>query len=330
MKKLLIVFTPLLMSALVSANFACHKKVKVVEESINQDTTNSDTYDLQEESNFIEENVEDQSISQEIEYAEEQEENIMDSLVKVDCISTTARVNIREGMSTSSDRITQVDKGYTLELLKEYDDWYQVKYNNKVGYVSKKYASRAVGYITDSIMKNMVYVDEESSLRDMDTEEEMFKIPAGEVCDVYGENDNDYFVRHKGNFGLISKENVTVLENTYVIIDISTQTLKLYVNNELILETFVVTGKDSSPTYCGFFRVREKQTDVYWPEFKVKVKYWMPFNRGEGMHDASWRKKFGSDLYKKDGSHGCVNIPKKYISTIFDNVEIGTPVLVKR
>ena len=48
------------------------------------------------------------------------------------------------------------------------------------------------------------------------------------------------------------------------------------------------------------------------------------------MHDASWRKKFGTDLYTEKGSHGCVNIPPKYIAPIYNNVKEGTPVLVKR
>ena len=113
-------------------------------------------------------------------------------------------------------------------------------------------------------------------------------------------------------------------------IDISSQSLKLYVDDKLIVDTLIVTGKDTSPTYCGLFSVREKERNVYWEEFGVKVKYWMPFNRGEGMHDAKWRKKFGGDIYHKDGSHGCVNIPTKIMPTIYDNVDIGAPVLVKK
>jgi lipoprotein-anchoring transpeptidase ErfK/SrfK len=324
MKKIFVVISPLLMSTLLSANLACSKKVSTVSEEVLPSIPTSEPSKQEEDYSVI--------VEKYVEAQEEipEEEKIFDSLERIDCICTTGRVNIREDMSTSSDRITQVDKGYTLELLDEYDEWYQVKYNNRIGYISKKYATRVVGYQTDSIMENMVYVEETKSLRDAYSNEETIKIPAGEVCEVYDQDEKDYLVSYKGNYGLISKDNVTVLENTFVVIDIYTQTLKVYVNNELLLETFVVTGKDSTPTYCGFFRIREKEEDVYWPEFKVKVDYWMPFNRGEGMHDASWRKKFGSDLYKEEGSHGCVNIPKKYITTIYDNVEVGTPVLVKR
>ena len=35
----------------------------------------------------------------------------------------------------------------------------------------------------------------------------------------------------------------------------------------------------------------------------------MPFNGGIGFHDASWRNTFGGTIYKKNGSHGCVNMP---------------------
>ena len=324
MKKIFVVISPLLMSTLLSANLACSKKVRTVTNEVLANTSSSEPSKQEDYSVIVEQYIEAK------EEPVEEVKNLFDNLERIDCVKTTGRVNIREDRSTSSDRITQVDKGYTLELLEEYDDWYQVKYNNQIGYISKKYATRVIGYQTDSLMENMVYVNESTPLRDVYSNEESIKIPAGEVCEVYNQDEKDYLVSYKGNYGLISKDNVTVLENTFVVIDISTQTLKLYVNNELILETFVVTGKDSTPTYCGFFRIREKEEDIYWPEFKVKVDYWMTFNRGEGMHDASWRKKFGSDLYKEEGSHGCVNIPKKYITTIYNNVEVGTPVLVKR
>ena len=109
----------------------------------------------------------------------------------------------------------------------------------------------------------------------------------------------------------------------------------LNVTDDILFEdtpivTGQATGKKKSPTYCGVFAVREKKQNVYWKEFKVKVKYWMPFNRGEGMHDASWRKKFGGKIYLKNGSHGCVNIKPSVMPKIYKNIKVGSIVLVKK
>lgn len=46
------------------------------------------------------------------------------------------------------------------------------------------------------------------------------------------------------------------------------------------------------------------------------------------MHDATWRRSFGSNIYKTNGSHGCINLPLSAAKTIFENVEKGYPVLV--
>ena len=56
----------------------------------------------------------------------------------------------------------------------------------------------------------------------------------------------------------------------------------------------------------------------------------MPFNGGIGLHDASWRSKFGGNIYVNNGSHGCVNIPPEYADDIFEIVNKGTKVLVQK
>lgn len=43
---------------------------------------------------------------------------------------------------------------------------------------------------------------------------------------------------------------------------------------------------------------------------------------------AGWRNKFGSDIYKTSGSHGCINTPYDRVKNIYDNIEIGTPVII--
>jgi lipoprotein-anchoring transpeptidase ErfK/SrfK len=54
----------------------------------------------------------------------------------------------------------------------------------------------------------------------------------------------------------------------------------------------------------------------------------MPFNRNIGMHDASWRKEFGKNIYMTRGSHGCINMPPKAAKKVFENIKRGVAVVV--
>ena len=55
----------------------------------------------------------------------------------------------------------------------------------------------------------------------------------------------------------------------------------------------------------------------------------MPFiGNSIGLHDASWRWQFGGEIYKTNGSHGCVNLPYNVAQTIYDNILPGTKILV--
>ena len=47
-----------------------------------------------------------------------------------------------------------------------------------------------------------------------------------------------------------------------------------------------------------------------------------------GIHDATWRKEFGGEIYKTNGSHGCINTPLEIMTELYDLVEIGTPVIM--
>jgi lipoprotein-anchoring transpeptidase ErfK/SrfK len=55
------------------------------------------------------------------------------------------------------------------------------------------------------------------------------------------------------------------------------------------------------------------------------VTYWMPFYGNIGVHDASWRHSFGGEIYKRVGSHGCVNAPLYLAKIIFEQISEGTP-----
>lgn len=51
-------------------------------------------------------------------------------------------------------------------------------------------------------------------------------------------------------------------------------------------------------------------------------------NNSIGLHDASWRKSYGGEIYKTNGSHGCVNLPKEAAYQLYDMVNVGTSVIV--
>lgn len=121
-------------------------------------------------------------------------------------------------------------------------------------------------------------------------------------------------------------------EHTYVEVKISTQKLVYYVKKKPVLTTDVVTGQNGA-TKTGNFKILRKTKDQWLvtKTYRSKVKYWMAYDGiSYGLHDASWRKKFGGKIYKTNGSHGCVNLPTSAAEKLFSMIEVGTPVYIKR
>lgn len=120
---------------------------------------------------------------------------------------------------------------------------------------------------------------------------------------------------------------------TYIIVDISTQTLKYYNDGELILSSPVVTGNEySSPTPIGRYEIISKYKDIILTgdDYESPVEFWLGFfGSGYGLHDASWRTEFGSDIYTYNGSHGCINVPLSNMEELYYLIEIGTPVIIQ-
>lgn len=122
------------------------------------------------------------------------------------------------------------------------------------------------------------------------------------------------------------------LGNTYVEIDYTNQRMWYYKDGQLLAETPVVTGNVgagmASPE--GVFCLVGKQEDAVLTgeDYKTPVDYWMPFYGGVGIHDAdTWRTAYGGDIYQWSGSHGCINTPTAQAAVIFENIEVGTPVV---
>lgn len=133
-----------------------------------------------------------------------------------------------------------------------------------------------------------------------------------------------------------------------IVVSTEQQSAQMYENGRVIYSTPVTTGGPELPTDHGVFHVYLKlspftfhspwgpDSPYYYPP--TPVTYWMPFDGGEGLHDASWRSNFGpgSNLAPTDlgtgntilGTHGCVNLPFAAAQFIWDWAPVGTTVVV--
>ena len=102
-------------------------------------------------------------------------------------------------------------------------------------------------------------------------------------------------------------------------------------NNNVEYECDCVTGNVSNgnKTPEGIFGVtyKTKNAILRGADYASHVNYWMPFNRNIGLHDATWRGKFGGEIYKTRGSHGCVNLSKASAAYLYEKVEEGFPII---
>lgn len=121
--------------------------------------------------------------------------------------------------------------------------------------------------------------------------------------------------------------------DTYIEIDLTNQHLYYYVDGKLVLDNDIVSGWLYNPnnykTPGGLFAMDNKayKVDLVGENYRTPVNYWMGFNGGIGIHDATWRSKFGGDIYKYDGSHGCINLPLSFAAQVYEIAEPGMPVL---
>lgn len=120
--------------------------------------------------------------------------------------------------------------------------------------------------------------------------------------------------------------------NTYIEVNIAQQHMWYYINGELYVSTDVVTGNyNTADTPKGYWEVNDKVSPctLIGADYVSYVDYWIAFiGSGYGIHDASWRSTFGGQIYKGNGSHGCINTPYANVKKIYGKVTIGTPVIV--
>ncbi len=120
-------------------------------------------------------------------------------------------------------------------------------------------------------------------------------------------------------------------KGTVVEVSISKQKIWYYKNGVLKHSADVVTGtRGIHNTPTGTFKIRSKARGVYLvgADYRSYVNFWMPIYADIGLHDATWRSRFGGSIYTYNGSHGCINLPYNTAKWIYNNVPTGTTVKV--
>lgn len=120
--------------------------------------------------------------------------------------------------------------------------------------------------------------------------------------------------------------------NTYIEINLTAQRMFCYKDGEIILETDIVSGRPSTgcATPPGIYNIRSKSSPaiLVGDTYRTPVSYWMPFNGGIGLHDATWQSAFGGMRYLTNGSHGCINLRLDVAKFLYENYSAGDLVIL--
>lgn len=119
-----------------------------------------------------------------------------------------------------------------------------------------------------------------------------------------------------------------ISQNRRIVIDLSAQRLFAWEGDKLVYSFRVSTGKRSTPTPLGKFRINSKHriNRMRGRGYDIPdVPYAMYFHKGYAIHGAYWHNRFGTPV-----SRGCVNLPVKQARKLFNWATHGTLVVVRR
>lgn len=235
----------------------------------------------------------------------------------------------------------------------EYTNGYKISLIDYIDYCSVLDNTIVLNEDTLEELKNTIDKTIEKELIEYDTVGNAMKFTTtnGEIIEVTGgtwgnifssDDETDYIIDKFSKFEsetnrvpIYSQEMSSEIGDTYIEVSIQDQHVWHYVNGELCCESDCVTGKcdRSHETPTGVFYILERQNGrTLRPKGSTSgtwVNKWMRITwDGVGLHDAYWRGAFGGTIYKNNGSHGCINLPKNYAYSLYDEIGLDYCVVV--
>jgi lipoprotein-anchoring transpeptidase ErfK/SrfK len=128
---------------------------------------------------------------------------------------------------------------------------------------------------------------------------------------------------------------------TYLTLDRSTYTLRLWNDLKLAKTYTVAVGQEGLETPEGLYHIQDKQVEPTWhvpesdwagslagqtippgPSNPLKAR-WMGIYEGAGIHGTEETSSLGTAA-----SHGCVRMSVTDVEDLYDRVEVGTPIYI--
>jgi lipoprotein-anchoring transpeptidase ErfK/SrfK len=139
----------------------------------------------------------------------------------------------------------------------------------------------------------------------------------------------------------VTKKEVAAEYPSYLTLDRSTFTLRLWENLKLAKTYTVAVGMEGLETPEGLYAIQEKEENPTWhvpesdwagslagqdippgPSNPIKAR-WMGIFEGAGIHGTEETYSLGSAA-----SHGCVRMAIPDVEELYDRVEVGTPIYI--
>ena len=139
----------------------------------------------------------------------------------------------------------------------------------------------------------------------------------------------------------VTKQEVAAQYPSYLTLDRSSFTLRLWKNLKLAKTYTVAVGMEGLETPEGLYAIQEKEENPVWhvpnsdwagslagqtippgPSNPIKAR-WMGIYEGAGIHGTEETYSLGSAA-----SHGCVRMAIPDVEELYDEVEVGTPIFI--
>ncbi len=112
----------------------------------------------------------------------------------------------------------------------------------------------------------------------------------------------------------------------WILVDLNYQRLIAWEGGNPIYAIVISTGKNSTPTLPGVFKIQSKVPTqrLRGADYDLpNVPFIMYYQGNYAIHGAYWHNSFGTPI-----SHGCVNVAVNHARWLFNWASVGTPVVI--